>query len=337
MEEAIASRPHALHAGRIGQPRSLYHVLLLLIVFFCLSPVSALLQPAVLDSRSGEITVAPDLLAQFPGADDSDRTNTTDDNASHDLQRRASTSSLAMPRPFDSLATDFASASCVTFFSDFLSNSTVTDCHAVSMLLENSASFFYTLRSAAATSAVLDVSCSVPITNCAAIMTSLANEMLRDNNCGADYQSKNAVVRSAYDDMIAYEPVARATCLTNPHTQDYCFVDAVDNSHAPNDYNVYFLPLGITLGRHTSPTCNICLQATMGVFAHWASVNNQPLDRSYLASARAVNRYCGAQFASTHVHPGTNTVASAAGAILPALRLMWALALVLGLTLATGI
>lgn len=221
-----------------------------------------------------------------------------------------------MPTPFDTLAFNFANATCVTFFNDFLSNSTIMNCHAVSLLLENSNAFFHTLTSAAATSRVLDTSCSESVSQCASIMSNLATEMLHDDNCGQDFDSNNSVVLGTYRDLMAYEPMYRATCLTNPDTQDYCFVDAVTNTTAPDDYNVYFMPLGSTLGAGRL-TCNKCLQATMGVFAHWATVDGQSLDTVYLPSARAVNKICGANFASTNVTVGSASVTAGAGLTVP--------------------
>lgn len=221
-----------------------------------------------------------------------------------------------MPTSFDTMSINFANATCVSFFQNFLANSTIMNCHAVSLLLENSNSFFHTLSSAAATSRVLDIACSQPVSKCASIMNSLAEEMLQSDNCGPDYESDNSVVQATYRDLMAYEPMYRATCLTNPDTQNYCFVDAVTNTTTPDDYNVYFMPLGSTL-RTGNLTCNDCLQATMDVFAQWATVDGQSLDETYLPSARNVNKVCGVGFANTNVTVGSNRVTAGAGLTVP--------------------
>jgi hypothetical protein len=254
---------------------------------------------------------------------------------SREIVTANSNSTSSMPTPFDTISYNFANQTCTTFFTDFLANSTITDCHAISLLLENSNSFFHTLSSAVATSRVLDVTCSQSVTKCASIMTNLASEMIKAENCGDDYNAGNSVVQSTYQDLMAYEPVYRASCLTNPDTKDYCFVDAVQNTTAPNDYNVYFIPVGTALTKSGNLTCNDCLQASMDVFAQWAKVNNQALDTTYLPSAKVVNNYCGANFANTNITVGSDRVTAGAGLAvqLPGARLAFS---VLGLFLGLG-
>ena len=238
-----------------------------------------------------------------------------------------------MPTAFDTISDNFANATCVSFFKKFLSNTTVTDCHAVSLLLENSNSFFHTLTSAQATSRVLDTACSEPLSKCSIIMTNLASQMLSDSNCGQDYQSGNSFVQGAYEDLMAYEPMYLATCLTNSATGDYCFVDAVQNSAAPNDYNVYLMPLGSTIGTGNL-TCSQCLKDTMTTFVHWAMVDGQTLDTTYLPSARQVNKLCGAGFANVNITVGSDTVTSGARLTLP-LPNIRLLVSILGISLGT--
>jgi len=244
------------------------------------------------------------------------------------------TSSSDMPTPFDTVSINFASDSCVSFFKKFLSNTTVMDCHAVSLLLENSNSFFHTLASATATTRVLNTACSQPMSKCASIMTDLAEQMLHRDNCGQDYKSNNSIVQGTYQDLMAYKPMYLATCLTNPTTQNYCFVEAVQNTTAPNDYTLYFMPLGsiVSSGRLT---CGQCLQNTMNIFAHWATVDGQALDTTYLPSARIINNVCGAGYVNANVTVGSDIVTSGAGltAPLPDIRLIVS---VLGLGLALG-
>ena len=342
---------YRLHRSQAGQSRqlfkisrSLYNGLLILVLIICLSPVSVLAHPTTIASDlatnsrrsasdpSGEITAA-DLHERSSLSElrldtplyEGDNSPATEDVSKDDkyglfLRRRIVTASsdktTQMPTPFDTMANNFANASCVTFFDQFLANSTVTNCHAVSLLLQNSNSFFHVLTSAAGTSRVLDTTCSEPVAECASIMTSLATEMLHEDNCGADYNSGNSVVQSTYAELLAYEPVYRVTCLTNPDTHDYCFVDAVTNSTAPNDYNVYFIPIGSQLGSEKL-TCNECLQATMNIYAQWATVDGQALDNTYLPSAAAVNKQCGANFANTSVTVGSDNVTAGAGLAIP--------------------
>ncbi|KAJ5807886.1 hypothetical protein N7474_009155 [Penicillium riverlandense] len=325
----------------------LYQTLLILIIILCVAPVSALIEPVKpiepgrlahfarsTSQQSGEPTadhqrssLSPDRLApkdEHKDVSQSQASNSASSNASNPTSNSTSTStsisvvsksteSFVFPTPFDTLANTFANASCSAFFANFLANSTIMDCHAVSLLLENSVSFFHILSSATETSHVLDIACNAPVTRCADILSSLANDMLKDENCGPDYSQGNSVVQGAYDDMVAYEPLYHATCLTNPVTQNYCFVDAVKNASAPADYNTYFVPLGETLGSHGLVTCNQCLQATMGLFASWATHDDQPLDKSYLPSARALNGQCGAGFVPTNITVGADKVNAGVG------------------------
>jgi hypothetical protein len=246
--------------------------------------------------------------------------------------------STNLPTAFDTLSNNFANATCVAFFDKFRSNSTFTDCVAISLLLGNSNSFFHTLTSAVATAHVLDVACAQPVAKCASIMTSLAKQMLHDSNCGGDYESHNSVVQSVYQELMAYEPMYHASCLTNPSTKDYCFVDAVTNISAPNDYNVYMVPIGSTLTLSGQLTCNECLQATMDVFAHWASVDGQSLDNTYLPSAKVVNNYCGSNFARTNVTVGSDVVTAGAGQVvqLPTFQLIASLCAIALTTMIAG-
>ncbi|KAJ5170891.1 uncharacterized protein N7500_003674 [Penicillium coprophilum] len=244
----------------------------------------------------------------------------------------ASDTSTEMPEPFDTLSYNFASAStCIDFFTKWRANTTILSCTPISLLIQNSNAFFHTLNSAPATSHILDVSCSANVTECASIMTNLAIDLLKPENCGDDFQNNNSVVKGTYRDLVAYEPMYRATCLTNPSTQDYCFVDAVSNSTAPDDYGVYLMPLGTPLTVGDTPSCTKCLKATMETFSRWAIRDGQSLDDTYLPSAKIVNDHCGDEFATTNITVGSADVTAGAGAVaLPNIGIMSVMALVLG-------
>ncbi|KAH8431819.1 uncharacterized protein LDX57_009470 [Aspergillus melleus] len=218
-----------------------------------------------------------------------------------------------MPQPFDtSTRTNFSSSTCETFVNDFLSNSTFTNCHAMSMLLRNSYSFFKTVRSATATSHVLDLSCNVDVDKCSSYMTDLAGRLLEKDACREDYKDGNSIVTDAYTNMVAYEPIYRATCLKSPNTTDYCFVDAATNTNNSADYNVYFIPFDTTITTAPFPTCNKCLQASMDVFADFAQKDGQFLVRSYLPSAEGINSKCGSDFANVNITVGEDKLLTSA-------------------------
>jgi hypothetical protein len=255
------------------------------------------------DAANSPILVAPEETYQ---------TN-EDNNAESTLTPRSTSSSDSIPTPFDtSINANFTAESCPKFFKNFLSDSTFTSCYAISMLLRDSSSFFTTLRSAPATSRLLDLSCAADVSQCSSLMSNLASRITKSDACGKDYSLGNPVVTAAYTDMIIYEPMYRATCLKNPSTNDYCFVDAVTNSSNPADYDVYSVPYGSSIVNPPYPTCNKCLQASMDVFSQWAQKNGQPLTRSYLPSAKAINSKCGVSFTNVNITVGSDGSTSSA-------------------------
>ncbi|KAF9889465.1 hypothetical protein FE257_007367 [Aspergillus nanangensis] len=236
-----------------------------------------------------------------------------DDEEQPDFLTRRTTDPNTLPTAFDtSVSRNFTADSCPEFIDKFLKDSTFTNCHAISFLLRNSKAFFSTLHSAPATSHLLDLACAVDAPKCIKKMADFAAALPKDSACGADYRAGNPIVRDAYTDFITYEPIYRATCLKNPATNDYCFVDAVTNATNPADYDVYSVPYGSSLSSAPYPSCNQCLQATMGIFSQWASVDGQPLVHSYVASAKGVNSKCGDAFTNANVTVGVEKEVSAA-------------------------
>ncbi|EKV05323.1 C6 transcription factor, putative [Penicillium digitatum] len=259
---------------------------------------------------SGEIKIPERQSLQVPTEETTVRRRT--------IVTASTSTTTGMPKPYDTLSYNFANEStCINFFAKWRANTTISNCNAISLLIENSNAFFHTLSSASATSRILDTSCSANVTQCASIMTALAADLVKPENCGDDYENGNSVVKGMYRDLVAYEPVYRATCLTNPSTKDYCFVDAVANSTAPDDYNVYLLPLGTPLTVGVVPTCNRCLKVTMDLFSGWARRNGQSLDSTYLPSAKIVNANCGDDFVSTNITVGSADVMAGAGLAVP--------------------
>ncbi|KAH2506846.1 hypothetical protein KXW68_000693 [Aspergillus fumigatus] len=228
-----------------------------------------------------------------------------EEHTSSHLHARSYPGSDSLPTPFaTNLSNNFTAESCPQFFNDFLSNSTVTSCYPISLLLHDSTSFFHTLTSATATSHVLDLSCAASVDTCASIFNRLATDLLKADACGKDYELGNPLVASAYTGFITYEPVYRAACLKNPDTKDYCFVDAATNASSPQNLDTYSIPAGYTTDEAPWPTCNECLQASMDIFSRWAQVDGQPLTTSYLPSALALNRHCGDNFANVNITVG---------------------------------
>ncbi|EIT74160.1 hypothetical protein COH20_003523 [Aspergillus flavus] len=295
--------------------------------------------PVQLDSspEEADATHSPILLAL---EENSQTSEDNDNNSQPALSQRStssSSSSSETPTPFDTnLSTNFTSDSCPKFFKNFLSDTKFTNCYAISMLLRDSSSFFQTLKSAPATSHLLDLSCAADVDQCSSFMTDLASRITKSDACGKDYDLGNPVVTDAYTDMIIYEPMYRASCLKNPSTGDYCFVDAATNSSNPSDYDVYFIPYGSAITNAPYPTCNKCVQASMDVFGEWAQKSGQPLAHSYLPSARSINSKCGVSFANANITvagDGESSAATWSGRRPDGFLMVWVVALSVGVSL----
>ncbi|GAM37795.1 hypothetical protein TCE0_033r08019 [Talaromyces pinophilus] len=136
-------------------------------------------------------------------------------------------------------------------------------------------------------------------------MTNLAANLTSNNNCGADYKLGNPTVTQAYDGMVSYEPIAKAVCLEDPSTHEYCFTEAATNSTNISGYALYLLPLGNSLPGGSRPACNQCTQATMAVFKDSAVVKGNPLVQTYIPAAQTINIGCGPNFVNATVNVGT--------------------------------
>lgn len=165
---------------------------------------------------------------------------------------------------------------------------------------QTSNSFFSAERSLVRLTQTLDATCNVDYTQCSALMTSLAQQLQLQSNCGADLQMQNPMVLQAYNGFIAYQPLYSAGCLTDTDG-NYCFANAVTNASAPTSSYIYYLPLGVQLPAGTQPACNTCLKNTMAVFASAASNNSVPLSGDYTSAAQQVDLTCGPTFVEASV------------------------------------
>lgn len=217
----------------------------------------------------------------------------------------SSSSNTSFPTAFDTIGNNFTATSCPKFFDYFLADETYKSCYAVSVLLQNSNTFFKDLASAVTLDQVLDTSCSANTTACATFMTKLAANLTSNDNCGADYKLGNPTVTQAYDGMVSYEPIAKAACLEDPSTHEYCFTEAATNSTNISGYALYLLPLGNSLPGGSRPACNQCTQATMAVFKDSAVVKGNPLVQTYIPAAQTINIGCGPNFVNATVNVGT--------------------------------
>jgi hypothetical protein len=249
----------------------------------------------------------------------------------------STTAPTALPSPFDSsLGSNFTSQACPDFFNSFLSNTTFQSCVPVSLLLQNSKSFFSAARSPVVLEETLNVACAASLPICQPLMESLASDLISNSNCGEDYQNENPLVAQAHAGLVAYEAVYQATCLKSNETANYCFADAITNQLNPSDAYPYYAAVGLNLPPASHPTCSKCLQDTMTIFAGYAKDGNQPLAATYINTAKEIDVDCGANFANTAVPVGTmssstnggarcyiNSLAAPAVAVAVALSLRW--------------
>lgn len=224
-----------------------------------------------------------------------------DDSVSHMLDQRSQASAASLPTPFDSLGTNFTQKACRTFFSSFLSNATFKSCYPLSMLFQNSQSYFEASASASTLDPVVEASCAADQASCSDFMTDLASNLISSDNCAQDYSLGNPYVTYAHTALVAYEPVYQASCLKDPATQEFCFTELTLNATNLADYWVYLLAVGMPLPSSSQPTCNVCVQATMQIFGTYAQIEGQPLTTTYLPAAQEMDASCGASFVSTAV------------------------------------
>jgi len=214
----------------------------------------------------------------------------------------------ALPSPFDSsLGSNFTSEACPDFFDSFLSNTTFRACVPVSLLLQNSKSFFSAARSPGVMTETLNAACAASLPICQPLMAYLASELVSNSHCGADYQDQNPLVSQAHAGFVAYQAVYQATCLKSNETGNYCFADAITNQLNPSDSYPYYTAVGLNLPPGSHPTCSKCLKDTMSIFAGYAKDTSQPLAKTYINTADEIDVGCGAGFANTNVPVGTMT------------------------------
>ncbi|KAL8727426.1 MAG: hypothetical protein Q9181_005719 [Wetmoreana brouardii] len=143
-------------------------------------------------------------------------------------------------------------------------------------------------------------------TNCTALMSSFASQLRQDDNCANDYRRQQPLVISAYNALIAYEPLYKAGCERDEQGK-YCFANAITNASSPTDSYPYYLPLGIALPGGSRPTCSQCLKNTMAIFNQAANSKfQQPLVTTYSEAAQMINVGCGPLFANKTIAASKN-------------------------------
>ncbi|QRV91054.1 hypothetical protein RhiJN_19072 [Ceratobasidium sp. AG-Ba] len=104
------------------------------------------------------------------------------------------------PQPFDSsLAYNFTTTTCSSFFSDFTTNITFRACRPFSLLLGTSSTFFDIQSNLTELTAAMGGTCDTPqtIDQCRATMGWLAGEIVKPTVCGTEIAAQNAMVLEA--------------------------------------------------------------------------------------------------------------------------------------------
>lgn len=226
-----------------------------------------------------------------------------------------------VPRPFDSSLSNNFTDNCDNFFQRMLSSETITQCHPFSMLLQTSNGLFEASKSFVRITQTLEATCAANMPQCLVGMNALARELTTNSACGVDYNNNNAQAVQAYNALIAYEPLYRASCLRDDDG-NFCYANAVTNTTSQgSDANPYYMPLGMKLvsGR---PTCNSCLQKTMAIFSTFAGNTSQPIHQTYPAGAQQITVYCGQNFVNVTAAPLKGAASTTATAFTPTLTLL---------------
>ncbi|CRK07810.1 hypothetical protein HYQ45_001848 [Verticillium longisporum] len=224
----------------------------------------------------------------------------------------------ALPSPFDSsMASTFTNtdnAACPTFINALLSNSDFKKCYPISMLLLSSNGFFEASKSLVNIVRVLDAGCDVDFDFCKTYLGSVAEQLVKDENCGPDYNKGHAVVRDTYVGLTTYETVYKATCLQSKDDAMYCYATATTFSDASNIYP-YHLPFNLTFPGSATPECSWCLSETMAIFHSQAADRRKLISLTYQSAARQINTVCGPEFVNETLPEAVT--GSSAGIFLP--------------------
>lgn len=102
------------------------------------------------------------------------------------------------------------------------------------------------------------------------------------------------------------------------------FADAITNSSSAADSYIYYLPLNMALPGGARPTCDMCLQETMGIFANAASNASQPVSQTYKDAAGQINVNCGPDFVNTtvQIRSGDASILTGMASLVPAISLL---------------
>ncbi|KAI0377834.1 hypothetical protein F5Y04DRAFT_284507 [Hypomontagnella monticulosa] len=232
-----------------------------------------------------------------------------------------------LPTPFDgALASNFSGddggGTCLAFLTGVLADPEFQKCYPISMLLEGSVAFFQAMKNIVQLTQVLETGCAANKTTCTPYLKDLSEKLKSNDNCGEDFQKQNTVVIQAYKGMIAYEEIYGATCLTDPETSAYCFVNAVTNQTTASNVYLYKLPLNSSLPKTALPDCDFCTQETMKIYQSASADRSKFIPNTYVKAAEQIDQECGPTFVSATLPDPLPGSAAASMAQAPSLLLL---------------
>ncbi|EJU02452.1 hypothetical protein DACRYDRAFT_22092 [Dacryopinax primogenitus] len=204
------------------------------------------------------------------------------------------------PAPFDiSLSFNVTTPSCINFFNTFIQNVTFRACRPFGMLMSSSQQFQADQSNLTILTAVVGGTCATDMSpsDCGAVMDWHAEQIALGGNCGQDLNAGAALAVTALEGFRSYRMMRTAGCLQNPVTNAYCYVEAVA-SLLPNDLYFWVASLGIPLPNATAPTCSVCTQSLMNVYAQYAGQSGLVISQVYTQVAERAREACGAGYAS---------------------------------------
>lgn len=215
------------------------------------------------------------------------------------------------PQAFNSIITqNFSSSSCLNFFNNMTGSTSFRQCRPFSFLYSTSSVFINAQTNLTLMNTLIWGTCNTPMSNdeCQANMASFASSL--QTSCSIELGNQNLLVANSLIALQAFQVMYQSACLTDPVTNAYCYVSAVQNSN-PSDLYFYSLPLGIPLPKTTTPSCSSCSKTMMGLYSTALEVPSQaklltPLKSAYIVSAEIAAQFCGASFARTITSAATS-------------------------------
>ncbi|KAF5311130.1 hypothetical protein D9619_008071 [Psilocybe cf. subviscida] len=209
------------------------------------------------------------------------------------------------PQPFDSsIAQNFSSATCQTFFTNMTNSSPFRQCRPFSLLLQSSSQFVNAQTDLKLMNSLVWGTCNtnVPFEQCQANMGWFSTNM--KTACATELKNNYALVTSTQIGLQSFSVLHDAACQVDPTTNSYCYLKAVANTN-PVDVYYFGIPLGIPLpAQSLTLTCSTCAKTLMHNYATALKDPAQAplldaMQKAYTTSVTLTAGTCGSSFASS--------------------------------------